>query len=606
MSVDLNDPKTQMRGQITVAIILSLIVLGLSHHYIEKPRLDAMKAHQQNASAVTAAGDLATAATRDEVITSDQRLEIVTPRMTGSLSLRGARIDDIAMNDYAATLHSEERVHLLTPAGAKHAYYVEHGWLAKDRATVVPTHDTLWTLADGGASRLTPETPVTLVYDNGQGLRFERTISVDANYLFSVQQKVVNTGTAAVSLFPYMLASQHGLPQDYAPAGVVHEGPIAYVAGQLYDDMSYNDFDEGKETVVRDNNGWAGITNKYWMVGLIPPQDVVMKTTMRGEKKTEDLSVYQVDMVGDSVSVPAGGESTMLSHVYAGAKEYKLIEGYERTLNLPHFDLMIDFGIWYFLTKPLFFLLTWLTTQFGNVAIAILVLTVIVKGLLFPLTNKSFRSMAGMKKIQPEMAEIQKKHKGDRQKMQEAILALYQREGVNPFNGCWPILIQIPIFFALYKVILIDIALRHAPFWGWVDDMSAKDPTNVFTLFGLIPWDAPSMLQVGLWPIIMGITMALQYRMSPHPTDPTQAAIQKLFPVMLVLMMSPFAAGLIIYWSWSNTLGILQQYVINKRMGVDVSFFGGHSTRKEAIAKAKAEKKEKKAVKKETSKKKDA
>jgi YidC/Oxa1 family membrane protein insertase len=577
MSVDLNDPKTMLRGQLLVALVISLIVITMTNHFVTAPVKEAQRKHELNAQAVNATGDLVPETARADVIASTQRILIDTPKVKGSISLTGARLDDLTLKNYFTTVKDDKNVDLLTPPGAKHAYYVEQGWIAKDSTVKVPNAETIWSLAEGSASQLTPETPVTLQYDNGQGLIFKRVIKIDENYLFTVTQSVENKSERAVHFFPYVLTSQHGKPVDYAGFGILHEGPIAYVAGQLYEEKNYADYEKGQQEVILDKTGWSGITNKYWMVGLIPPQDQVVKTTMQGIKKNDFLTLYQVDMVGEEKIVQPQAIMTYESHIYAGAKEYKLIQAYEQSLSIPHFDLMIDFGMWYFLTKPLFHLLNFLSSTFGNVAIAILVLTVIVKAALFPLSNKSFKSMAAMKKIQPDLQAIQDKYKGstDRQALQKEILELYTKSGVNPFNGCWPILLQIPIFFSLYKVIMINIELRHAPFWGWIEDMAAADPTNIFTLFGLLSWTPPSFMHLGLWPLIMGFTMLLQYKMSPQPTDPNQAALQKIFPVMIVFLMANFAAGLVIYWSWSNILSAIQQYIINKRMGIEVSLFGG-------------------------------
>lgn len=603
---DPHEPKDSSR--MILAIIVSLLILFGFHHLYEKPRIEALEQARSTSATAPAALDVAQAPTRQQAEhalavasaptekATAPRLEIRGEKVFGSISLAGLRLDELYLTDYYETIERENKVKLLAPAGEEKAYYIESGWLADRQEVAVPNASSLWQFAPGSPRVLEGSSQVTLQWNNGQGLIFERTIALDDQYLFTITQRVLNQGAATVTLYPYHLISRHSLPRDYTGMFVQHEGPIGYLEQDLQE-PSYKDLRKGKNLSYEGVGGWAGFTDKYWLVSLIPDPNEKVRTRFVGAPKN-DKEFYQADIMGAAVSIGPGQSAENTTHLFAGAKVLKTLKAYRDQLNVPNFDLALDFGMWYMLTKPLFVALVWLGEYFGHIGIGILVLTVLLRLAVFPLTNKSFKSMAGMKRITPQLKEIQEKYKDnpDRAKLQQEIMSLYQREKVNPFSGCWPMLVQIPIFFALYKVILISIELRHAPFWGWINDLSAPDPTSMFNLFGLIPWDPPQLLTIGGWPILFCLTMIAQKRLSPPMPDPVQERIQTLFPYFITLMLAHFAAGLVIYWTWSNFLGILQQYFILRTSGNDVHLIKGHAERRRAKSdkKGKKSKKDKK------------
>ncbi len=413
---------------------------------------------------------------------------------------------------------------------------------------------------------------MTLTWDNGAGLVFKRTYSVDSKYMFTVRQSVENTTGAAVALFPFGLVSRTGLPKT-SGYYILHEGMIGYLGDGLQEIKYKKLNDQPSITPAKTSSGWLGITDKYWGATLIPRGDQPFQPRfLKGAAGT--LPTYQADFLGDAVSVPAGGSATHETLLFAGAKETALLDGYETKLDIPHFDLLIDWGWFFFITKPMFKVIDWLYRFLGNFGLAILAVTVMVKAIFFPLANRSYASMSKMKKLQPEMKKLQEQFKDDRAGLQQAMMQLYKQQKVNPVAGCWPIVIQIPVFFSLYKVLFITIEMRHAPFFGWIHDLSAPDPTNIFTLMGLIPWEPPHALHLGIWPLIMGFTMFVQMRMNPTPPDKTQAMIFNWMPLIFTFMLGSFPAGLVIYWAWNNTLSVLQQGVIMKRHGVPIELFG--------------------------------
>ncbi|MFN4284321.1 MAG: membrane protein insertase YidC, partial [Alphaproteobacteria bacterium] len=491
------------------------------------------------------------------------RLPIATPRLNGSISLIGARIDQLTLVDYRATVDpTSPQIVLFAPAGAQHPYFAEFGWLPQDRAVPVPGPDTQW---QSESKTLTPTSPVTLRWDNGQGLTFVRTIAVDDNYMFTVTQRVENAGAQGVTLFPYALISRTGTPQT-SGYFILHEGPVGVLDGQLRE-PSYSDLVEQKTIARKTTGGWFGITDKYWLAALVPDQTKAIDTRfLHGMEGNVDK--YQADWIGEATVVAPGASAEAKSHLFAGAKEVRLLDKYEEEMGIARFDLAVDFGWFYFLTKPFFYAIDFFFRLLGNFGLAILLVTVIVKILFFPLANKSYVSMSAMKKLQPDMMKLRERYKDDRQKLNTEMMALYKRSKVNPASGCLPILIQIPVFFALYKVLFVTIEMRHAPFYGWIEDLSAADPTSIFNLFGLLPYDVPHFLLIGAWPIIMGVTMWLQMKLNPQPPDPIQAKIFMVMPFIFTIMLAPFPAGLVIYWSWNNLLSIGQQYLIMRRMGV--------------------------------------
>jgi len=501
-------------------------------------------------------------------ISSQARISITSPSVTGSLTLKGARLDDLILNAYTKTIDKNSpKIRLLSPRGAENAYYAEYGWVAPT-GVQVPGTDTLWT-AD--RTVLSPQTPVTLRWDNGAGLLFKRTISLDKDFMFTVTQNVTNTSSKAVALHSYALVSRWGTPKT-SGLYVLHEGPLG-VFNNTLNEMKYKDLRNDGEMKFPSTGGWLGFTNKYWLTTLIPDQTAAVTARML-YSKAGNIEKYQADFVGAEMVVQPGANIETTSHLFAGAKKVSLLDGYSKSLGIVNFDLAIDFGILYFLTKPIFYAMHYIHSVVGNFGVSILLLTVSIKLLLFPLANKSYVSMSRMKKLQPKVKVLQERFKGDKPRLNQEMMALYKKEKANPAAGCLPILVQIPIFFSLYKVLMGTIEMRHAPFFGWIQDLSARDPASIWTLFGLIPWDhlavIPSPLDIGAWPIIMGFTMWFQQRLNPAPTDPIQAKVFFYLPFIFTFMLARFSSGLVIYWAWNNTLSILQQMIIMRRMGVKI------------------------------------
>ena len=512
---------------------------------------------------------LPTTAGRDEVLASSNRVRIETPRLTGSINLTGARIDDLVLEDYQVTVEpNSPNIELLNPSALDDGYYAEIGFVGGADAGALPGPQTVWSVE--GEPVLTPQTPVTLTYENDAGLTFERTIAVDADYMFTVSDTVTNTGAAPVALSNYGRITRINTPQIEG-FFILHEGLIGVTGEEGLQEISYADVAEDRSiTPSRSSDGWIGITDKYWAVTLVPRAGPFQpRYTYADDGRVR----YQADFLTDAVTVAPGASTTVENLVFAGAKEVDQVDGYEAQYDIRQFELLIDWGWFYFITKPLFFVIDWLYRLLGNFGLAILATTVLVKAVFFPLANKSYASMANMKRMQPKMLEIREKYADDKMKQQQAMMELYRTEKINPLAGCWPILIQIPVFFALYKVLYVTIEMRHAPFFGWIQDLAAPDPTSLFNLFGLLPYDVPSFLLIGVWPIIMGITMFLQMRMNPTPPDPTQAMIFNWMPVVFTFMLATFPAGLVIYWAWNNFLSIIQQGVIMKRQGAKIELW---------------------------------
>ncbi|CAA7612226.1 membrane protein insertase YidC [Magnetospirillum sp. SS-4] len=504
----------------------------------------------------------ATAASRSAALGKSGRVAIKTPAVHGSIALTGARIDDLTLVRYRETPDgASPEINLLSPAGSPEPYWAEFGWVPADSSVKVPGTDSVWTLQSGG--ELTPATPVVLTWDNGEGLRFVRTYSVDADYMFTIGQRVENHGAAPVTLHPFALLARTGTPKVEGMY-ILHEGPLGVFDGTLKE-LKYDDLKKEGTARLKTTGGWAGITDKYWLAALVPPG----KTEVTGRfvhQRLDNADRFQVDYLASARVVEPGKSAEAGFHLFAGAKQVSLLDGYSEKLGIDRFDLAIDFGWFYFLTKPFFYLLQILHTSLGNMGLAILALTVLLKLAMFPLANKSYVAMSKMKKLQPQVQALQARFGDDKVRLQQEMMALYKAEKVNPVSGCLPILIQIPVFFALYKVLFVTIEMRHAPFYGWISDLSAQDPTNIFTLFGLIPWTPPSIMHLGIWPLIMGLTMYLQQKLNPQPTDPVQAKMMQFLPVVFTFLLANFASGLVIYWAWSNTLSILQQWVIMRKV----------------------------------------
>jgi YidC/Oxa1 family membrane protein insertase len=516
------------------------------------------------APAANAPGAVAARAaeTREAAVVGQPRVKIDTPRLHGSIPLVGAQLDDLTLAKYHETVDPKSpEVVLLSPPGTANPYLAEFGWVAADPGSVkVPGPQTLWKTSDGP---LTPSSPVTLSWDNGQGLVFTRTISVDSDYMFTVRDAVRNTGSTSVKLLPYGLVSRTGTPQ-VAGYYILFEGLIGYLDGSLQE-VKYASLSPGKPDDYSSTGGWLGFTDKYWLTSLIPSQNEAVKArfthTLEG-----GVDHYQTDYLGPEITVAPNAADATSTRFFAGAKEVDLLDAYAAS-GIPRFDRAIDFGWFYFLTKPIFLTLQFFDKLLGNFGLAILLLTLCAKLLFFPLANKSYKAMSKMKLLQPEIQKLRERFPDDKARQQQEMMALYKRVGANPLAGCLPIVIQIPVFFSLYKVLFVTIEMRHAPFFGWIHDLSAPDPTSFANLFGLIPFTPPSFLMIGAWPLIMGLSMFLQQKLNPQPVDPVQARMFMLLPIVFTYMLSHFPAGLVIYWAWNNSLSIAQQWVIMHRAG---------------------------------------
>ena len=522
------------------------------------------------ASGVPGQGGAAAPMGRDQALASSGRIRIDTPRVSGSINLTGGRLDDLKLKDYRVTVDKDSpNIELLNPSALPNGQYAELGYVGTAETGAVPGPDTVWTVE--GEPVLTPSTPVTLTFTNERGLTFRRTIAVDQDYLFTFTDEIANAGAAPVSLQNYGRVTRFDRPQ-HASAWVIHEGLIGVTGEEGLQEISYDTIEDDKRSAPGKSTGdWLGITDKYWATVLIPPASQTFQP--RFSWFEDDRPRYQSDFLTDAIEVPAAGSTTLETRIFAGAKEVDAVEAYQETLGVRLFDRLIDWGWFYYLTKPMFYLIDWLYKLLGNFGLAILATTVVVKAIFFPLANKSYKSMANMKLVQPKLMELREKYADDRMKQQQAMMELYKTEKINPLAGCWPVLIQIPVFFALYKVLYVTIEMRHAPFFGWIQDLAAPDPTSLFNLFGLLPYDVPPFLMIGVWPLLMGITMFLQMRMNPTPPDPTQAMIFNWMPVVFTFMLATFPAGLVIYWAWNNSLSILQQGIIMKRQGAKIELW---------------------------------
>jgi len=502
---------------------------------------------------------------RAQALADDPRVAIDTPALSGSLSLVGARIDDLTLRRYHTDPDTDSPlITLLSPKGAPRAYYAEFGFVPGADAGTVPGSETVW---EADADTLTPDQPVTLTWRNERGLVFIRKISVDDNYMFTIEDRVENTGVGPATVYPYGLISRGYRPETLG-FYILHEGPLGVFDGTLKE-VDYDEVEDEGRIEQATTGGWIGITDKYWLTAIDLDNDTPSKT--RFVHSGNGAPRYQVDFLGDALSVRPGESAVTKTDFFAGAKKVSLLDEYAQTYDIPNFDLAVDFGWFYFLTKPFFYALQFLYGLVGNFGVAIICFTIVLRLIMFPLANKSFKSMSAMKKLQPEMKKIQERFKDDRQRQQQEMMALYKREKVNPVSGCLPIAIQIPIFFALYKVLFVSLEMRHAPFFGWIQDLSAPDPTSLFNLFGLIPWDPPSFLMIGVWPLVMGLTIWLQMKLNPAPADPMQAKIMSFLPIVFTIMLAGFPAGLVIYWATNNILSMAQQWVIMRKMGVSAS-----------------------------------
>ena len=576
-----------------LAIVLSILVIVAFEFLYFAPQREAMEAYiaqQEEAAAASRTGDgpatlsagnapgltgdapslpgetaVPLGISREDTLAATARIEVRSSRLRGSISVAGGRIDDITLIDYRETIDPESpQIVLLSPQGSRDAYFAEFGWIGPEG--LVPDRDSIWR-AD--SKLLTTEQPVTLSWDNGKGLVFTRRIEIDENYLFTITQRVSNRGTAPVELLPYSLINRTNTPETLG-FYILHEGLLGVFDGTLTE-IDYSDLQDepqGTES-YQSTGGWIGITDKYWLIALVPDQSEPINARFI-HTNANGVDKYQVDTLRGALTVPAGGAIEITDRVFVGAKEVRILDAYAEAYGIVNFDLAVDFGWFYFITKPIFFVMSYFNSHIGNYGLAILMLTVLIKAAFFPLANKSYKAMSKMKKLQPKITELREKFGDDKAAMQKEMMALYKTEKVNPAAGCLPVVIQIPVFFSLYKVLFVTIEMRHAPFFGWIQDLSAPDPTSVFNLFGLIPWVPPDFLNIGAWALLMGFTMWLQQKLNPQPADPTQAKIMMMLPIMFTFILARFPAGLVIYWCWNNILSIAQQWIIMKRMGVKI------------------------------------
>ena len=506
------------------------------------------------------------------ILNASPRIKINSPKLTGSISLKGAQFDDLTLTGYKETIEADSKnVKLLAPVNGNSGYLATLGWWSNSQSKI-PNKNTIW---KANKNTLSPENPVTLSWVNSDGVVFQKIISLDDNYMFTVRKRVLNKSSQSISLKPYDRIVRYSTP-DTLGFYILHEGLLGVFNGVLKE-VDYDDLQETGTNLImpeKSKGGWIGITDKYWLTAIIPNQKVEVQPRFAGFGK--NLDNYQADFTGTTVNVPAGNSQETVTKFFAGAKEVNLVVNYRDKLKISRFDLAIDWGWFEWLTKPLFFALDYFNNILGNMGLSILLLTVIIKLIFFPLANTSYKAMAKMKALQPEMLKIRERFGEDRAKMNQEMMALYKREKANPASGCLPILPQIPVFFALYKVVYVTIELRHAPFFGWIKDLSAADPLTFVNLFGLINWTPPEYLVIGVWPIIMGATMYFQQKLNPPPPDPTQAKIFMFLPFIFTIMLARFPSGLVIYWAWNNALSILQQYLIMRKAGVPIG--GGKKT----------------------------
>ena len=551
-----------------VAIALSMSVLLFWGAFFETPRQvkeptnnKIVKDNVQQNEIVPSIGQekINSEISRDDAITEVDRVIIENEKVTGSLSLQGAIFDDLSFKKYKKDLKSEENVIFLNPKKTADGYYIETGWTSLGNKVKVPGLDSLWSVK--GNKVLNEKNSVVLEWNNGEGLIFKKIITLDDKYLFRIKQEVSNNTNENMSLYPYAQITRNKKPDDVMGFYILHEGFIGVFDGELQED-DYDDIEE-KKIVRNADNGWLGITDKYWVTAVVPTENQNFKSTFLYKNNFRANYIQNTPIVINSKS-----SSTNEVRLFVAAKEVETVDGYAESEGIEKFDLTIDWGWFYFFTKPLFFVIDYLFKLSGNFGVAIVLITLAIRIVFFPLANYSFRSMAKMKAVQPEMTRLKELHKEDKVKLQQEMMALYRKEKINPASGCLPILIQIPFFFAIYKMLFISLEMRHQPFFGWIQDLSAKDPTTIFNLFGLIPWSPPGFLIIGIWPILMGLTMYLQQKLNPAPADPIQAKIFAFFPLFLTIILAPFPSGLVVYWTVNNILTIAQQWVIMRQTKV--------------------------------------
>jgi len=554
-----------------IAIALSMSVLLFWSAFVDSPQpIEAQNqivASSQSENKVTDNGIVPSIdgtivkkiISREESLKKTNRILLENKKIKGSISLVGAAIDDLSFKNYKVDIKSDNIVQFLNPKETKNGYFAESGWASIGNKIKVPTSKSVWTVV--GNKVLTVNKPVTLEWNNGSNLIFRKKIEIDDNYLFKINQEVKNNSSEQVELYPYAQLTRKNIPEDLKGFYILHEGFIAVLDEELKED-DYDDI-EDKKIIREADKGWIGITDKYWMTALVPEVGEKFKSTFLYQ------DAYKANFLLNNPKVIApSSKANNEIKIFVAAKEVQTIDAYAEKENIEKLDLIIDWGWFYFFTKPLFFAVDYLFKLTGNFGIAIVLITVMIRLVFFPLASYSFKSMAKMKALQPEMARLKDLHKDDKTKLQQAIMALYKKEQINPASGCLPVLIQIPFFFAIYKMLFISLEMRHQPFFGWIKDLSASDPTTIFNLFGLLPFTPPSFLIIGVWPILMGLTMFVQQKLNPAPTDPIQAKIFTFFPIFLTVILASFPSGLVVYWTVNNILTIAQQWFIMKRTKV--------------------------------------
>ena len=553
---------------VLIAIVLSSLVLIIWATFFQPPPVERKVDEQQitkNQEAESPSLDgnqesVASEITREEIIGSTKRIKIENQNIQGSISLQGAIIDDVIFKNYNQTLNGKDKVIFLNPKNSPKEYFVETGWAAGgDEKVKLPLVSTIWKTI--GNNVLTPDNPVTLEWDNGEGLIFTKKIELDDKFLFKITQEIKNNSNKAFQFYPYAQINRKGKPEG-RQIYILHEGFLG-VFGEELKEENFDDIEKEKFT-INSSTGWLGITDKYWLTAIVPEKNSEFKAEFVAKNEK-----YRANYIIKNPKILNPGSSINNEiKTFVAAKEVAVIDDYAEKLNIEKFDLAIDWGWFYFFTKPLFFVIDYFFKLTGNFGVAIVILTACIRIVFFPLANYSFRSMAKMKVLQPEMVRLKELHKNDKVKLQQEMMALYKKEKVNPISGCLPIMIQIPFFFAIYKMLYVTLEMRHQPFFGWIKDLSERDPTSIFNLFGLIPWDPPSFLVIGIWPILMGLSMWVQQKLNPTPPDPIQAKIFMFFPIFLTIILAPFPSGLVVYWTINNILTILQQWIIMRKTTV--------------------------------------
>ena len=564
------------QGNLLLAIVLSLLILLGFQYFFESPKMEkeVEKKKQLKQTEDSLKNNLANLEDEvvgylelDDALNKDERIKIDAPRLQGSISLKGLKIDDLTFKDYKETLNEDDKlVTLFKPGSTKGGYFSNFGWIkaSSDENFDLPNDQTVWST---NSKKITNKKSATFSWTNNQGIQFEQEILVDEDFMFTIKQKITNNSNKNISLSPVGKISRTDTPKTQG-FFILHEGPIGIIDNVL-EEIDYKDLKKNIGPIeYNSKGGWFGITDKYWLATIIPDQssNVIARYQFYTKNNKEK---YQVDFKGGIVEIPSNKSITIKNLLYAGAKEIKLLDKYEKEYSIPRLDFAIDFGWYYFLTKPFLYILIFFKNISGNFGVSIILLTLLIKLIFFPLANKSYVAMQKMKELQPQLLRIKETYKNDKVKLNQEMMALYKREKVNPAAGCLPILIQIPVFFALYKILFVSLEMRHAPFYLWIQDLSVADPTSILNLFGLLPYDPnflPKMVNIGIWPLIMGISMWIQQKLNPQPTDPMQAKIFKFLPIFFTFILAPFPSGLVIYWTANNVLSMAQQILIKQRM----------------------------------------